>query len=86
MVRRVLAAANSSGASSLVANVSQNLAASCRSSTAAASASQVAVLVASGKVTEVSSGDHRTDVSPVDPVGSNSTTGPNWRRRLTVRS
>jgi hypothetical protein len=60
MVRPVAAAAYSIGASSLVARVSQNLAASCLSSTAAASASQAAVRVASGKVVEVSSGDQRT--------------------------
>jgi hypothetical protein len=86
MVRPVFAAAYSIGASSLVARVSQNLAASWRSSTAAASASQTAVVVASGKVVEVSSGDQRTESRPVEPVGSNRCTGPVVARWATVRS
>ena len=86
MVRLVLAAANSSGASSLVARVSQNLALSWRSSTEAASASQVAVRVASGKVVEESRGDHLTVPMPVALVGSNRTASPNALRRWMVRS
>ncbi len=86
MVRPVAAAAYSIGASSLVARVSQNFAASCLSSTAAASASQPAVRVAAGKVVEVSSGDQRTEARPVAPVGSNRWVGPSSARRATVRS
>jgi hypothetical protein len=82
----VFAAAYSRGARSLVARVSQNLAASWRSSTVAASASQVAVLVASGNETEDSSGDQRTDARPVALLGSNRATGPTCVRRATVRS
>jgi hypothetical protein len=48
------------GARSLVARVSQNLAESLLSSTAAASVSHVAVRVASGYVIDDSSGDQRT--------------------------